>query len=76
MAAPQMKAEVAVDWVGNNTRCISLWGTPDALAEMHRFGEMHQNHPGNDPSHWYLTVDPRFDFDEVLAYINTYGVQP
>lgn len=66
---PKIKKEVAVSWVYKPVGIIYLYATNDAANELSEFGDLFQR----DSGEWRMIVDPRFDFDEVLAYIERYG---
>lgn len=71
MQKPEMKREVAIDTVSPVARLIILFASPDAAAAFAAFGNMQ---PPNQPGMAYwLYADPRFDFNEVVAYIQNYG---
>lgn len=67
---PQMKREVTVTIALDLVRTIYFYGTPDSAIQFGDFGEVVR---GRRRNLYELTVDARFDFDEVLAYINGYG---
>jgi len=67
MNKPQPKKEIKIEFVLSSY--ISFFATPDAASEMEKFGKVtiyRTNHYG-------LQVDGRFDFQEVVDYINRYG---
>ena len=68
---PEMKTEVAIDFAGPVTRTIYFYSTEDAVTEFYSFGLVEPN--GSQPDYYRLTVDARYDFDEVVAYIERYG---
>jgi len=69
MEKPQIKAEVAVRWAPASTGLIYFYASLDALPEFTGFGSVM---PGQLANEWVLSVDPRYDFDEVLAYMKSF----
>lgn len=68
---PVMKREVAVASENENQFLITFYSTRDALADIQQFGEVY---PFSSTSEkYFLYVDRRFDFADVLAYIENYG---
>lgn len=67
---PQMKKEVALSDVGEITRSIWFYATPDAAEELREFGHIESMATNNQ---YRLIVDARFDFGEVVNYIVNYG---
>ena len=67
MTMPRMKQEVAIDWHDKNQRIIYLFATVDAKLTIQKFGDI--DHAG-ETNQYRLSVDARYDFDEVVAYIN------
>ncbi len=68
---PVMKSEVGVDMVIKVISEINFYATEDAVTEFSEFGLVQKINLG---SHYYkLTVDSRYDFDEVVAYMKSYG---
>lgn len=67
---PQMKKEVALSSVGEMTRSIWFYATPDAAEEFKEYGLVES---WASPSQYRLKVDARFDFGEVVNYIVNYG---
>lgn len=65
---PQMKQEVAIRYVGNHL--IMFYATNDAMADFVEFGDIIL---GLNRNEWWLTVDARYDMDEVVDYISNYG---
>lgn len=68
---PVPKSEVAISNIFPNDRYISFWATNDAMSDFISFGR-YGKLVGTD-SGYYIVVDPRFDFDEVVEYIKNYG---
>ncbi len=69
MKKPQPKKEMSVRFSSKMVRHIRVWATTDAAQELVAFGNLTRE--GADQ--YYLIVDARYDFDEVLAYIQGYG---
>ena len=71
MEKPTMKREVAIQSVFNSQGLqpsIVFYASPDAVYEFQVFGEIMPWGSG-----YKLFVDPRYDFDEVVKYIENYG---
>ena len=71
MNKPTPKREVAVRFKLEMLRLICFYSTEDAITEFETFGTI-----AIDPditNCYTLLVDARFDFGEVLAYIEGYG---
>ncbi len=66
---PQMKREVAVDY--HDGRRILFYSTRDALSDIQSFGQITPYTTVSDK--YTLLVDTRFDFSEVLDYMENYG---
>lgn len=66
MKKPSMKREIAVDYWLPEARVIYFYATNGAAASFHEFGRVRAE---DGPSQWALTVDPRFDFHEILQYM-------
>lgn len=71
MQPPKMKAEIAVSFSYPPSGIIDFYATPDAASEMSKFGDVSKE--PNTPDRYWMKVDPRFSFAEVLAYIESYG---
>ena len=73
MSEPRMKREVAVSSYNKSFSVIYLYATPDAVDQLGKFGAIQKwdSYLGSD--HYRLDIDARYDFDEVLAYIQNYG---
>lgn len=69
---PVPKKEVCVQYADKSLRWITFYSTPDALTEFATFGRLLPAATLHPDAH-RLSVDPRYDFDEVLAYIEAYG---
>ena len=68
---PKMQRKVAVVWEDEGSRRIRFWADPDVAKELSRYGGL--VHPAGNPSEYTLTVDARFDFNEVAKYIRALG---
>jgi hypothetical protein len=68
MEKPSPKTEVAVRFATEGPRGIALDASPDAIEDFREFG-----HIDHISICYWLVVDSRYDFDEVLAYIEQYG---
>lgn len=68
---PQMKREVGIFSVLSIFNEITFAATPDALEEIKKagFGQISVDEKNRQT----LKVDPRFDFEEVAAYLKNYG---
>ena len=69
MDRPRMKCEMAIGYSIKEQRFISVHATRDAAAQLEGFGTIYNDGNGK----YSLTVDPRYDFDEVMAWISSYG---
>lgn len=68
---PQMKREVAIVFHYEPLRQVTFYATADAVTEFKEYGNIRTD---PDRSECYiLIVDARYDFGEVLAYIQNYG---
>lgn len=68
---PQAKREVGVPYYSKEQKHITIHCGQDAITEFKDFGDVCLHTDKAD--RWTLYVDGRFDFDEVLAYIQSYG---
>jgi 3'-phosphoadenosine 5'-phosphosulfate sulfotransferase (PAPS reductase)/FAD synthetase len=68
MEKPTPKTEAAVKLVIPESRHIIMDASPDAAEDFRVFGNI--NRVGTT---YWLFVDTRYSFDEVLAYIEQYG---
>lgn len=66
---PVMKKEIGIFVAVKSVRFISGSGTNDALSELGEFGVVSTF----EKDRFSILVDPRFDFDEVVAFIENYG---
>jgi len=67
---PIIKREIAISRKLYNAKTIILSATKDAAEEIREFGDLAFYE--KEGAYW-LKVDPRFDFDEVVKYIEEYG---
>lgn len=65
---PKPKREVAIEVAIKVTRNIFFYASKDAIEDLRAFGDITEM--GNP---LILHVDPRFNFDEVVKYIEEYG---
>ena len=70
MNKPQMKSEIAVDTYDKSSRLIRFHGSKDAMEDTKQFGTIFVVDFFADL--YTLYVDARYDFDEVLDYIQEY----
>lgn len=71
MQKPQMKREVMVKNFYAGVGYIGFYSTADASTEFSEFGTLRVS--DSEDNLYYLYVDIRFDFDEVLEFIKGYG---
>lgn len=71
MNKPVMKQEVAIQGYNETFRVITFYATQDAVTEFEGFGRIKNFDDIRDKYNLYM--DARFDFAEVLAYIQNYG---
>ncbi len=72
MIAPTMQSEVKIDHaIAGSVHVIYLYASPDAAADFGRFGLIERWTA--KPDYYQLDVDARYDFAEVVAYIEAYG---
>ena len=68
---PVQKREVAIDVALHTTRRVVFYASNDAVTEFAEFGKLEA---WQDTKEKYtLWVDARFDFNEVLEFIEGYG---
>jgi hypothetical protein len=68
---PVRKREVATETVLESQHLIYMTATRDAAEDMWQFGFM-RDLSESRPDWYQLEVDPRYDFNEVLEYIQHY----
>lgn len=71
MKKPQMKREVMVKSFSSGVGYIGFYATADASTEFNEFGTLRVSDYENNL--YYLYVDTRYDFNEVLEFIKGYG---
>lgn len=69
MEKPKIKRELAIMSAFKNSYTIFFYATPDTASSIKEFGKV--AFYGNDL--YDITIDRRFDFDEVLNYIKSLG---
>jgi hypothetical protein len=69
MNKPKIKKELAVRDYNERYRWIAVNATNDAIQEYAEFGDVHCI----DREKYTLQVDARFDFEEVLAWMQSHG---
>ena len=67
MNKPQPKREVIVRFADRNVKHIYFYASSDAIEDFRDFGVIAPNF-----SHHCLIVDQRYDFEEVLEYVENY----
>lgn len=70
MDKPTPKKEVVVFYHSEISKMIVIYSTADAITEFAEFGHI-ATFPNS--SQYTLFVDARYDFLEVLSYIENYG---
>lgn len=68
--APKMKREVAVTAIHPTLRVIYFYGSVDAKAVFETYGRVEKQ---TEKDYYKITVDARYDFDEVSKYMSLYG---
>ena len=68
---PQPKKEVAIALQNETVRHISFYASADALEDFKEFGSISQ--AVSDKERYSLMVDARYDFAEVMAYIENWN---
>ena len=71
MNKPEMICEIAVAYQDASVRLIRFNATSDAAEDMRQFGDVARFLDCKDT--YMLHVDARYNFSEVLAYIEQYG---
>ena len=71
MTKPKMKREVAIVFNYEPIRHIVFYATTDAVTEFELYGDIVPDI--NRSERYTLYVDSRYEFAEVLAYIQNYG---
>lgn len=65
---PQLKRELAIDIIHRSVNVIIFYASADAAEDFREFG--HLQECGKE--RYSLIVDARYDFEEVLKYIENY----
>lgn len=73
MQKPEMKNHLVVRNSFISTRNIFLHCPNDLAEEFGEFGHVSKPDQGHEAKLRCITVDPRYDFDEVVEYITNYG---
>lgn len=68
---PQPKQEVMVKTTYAQVGYIYFYAKTSAAIKFKKFGTLLAS--GEEFTSWTLKVDPRYDFDEVVAYLEGYG---
>ena len=68
---PRIKREVVITTAYPFQGIIRFYASREAASEFSEFGKLED---AWENAYW-LRVDPRFDFDEVLAYIKDYNAE-
>ena len=73
MKVPQMKTNMKVLLATESTRSIALDANPEAIKDvgLERFGVLTNYGQYGYDNRFYLSVDGRYDFGEVLAYVES-----
>lgn len=71
---PQPKQELAVDFYHEPSCSINFYAAPDAIDDIRQFGQITPEYRGT-PNLYHLSVDRRYDFQEVLEYLQNYRRQ-
>lgn len=70
MKKPTLQREVGIVRIFNRARVITFNATQDSSTEFEGFGNLSYS---VSMKYYTLTVDARYDFDEVVKYIEEYG---
>lgn len=78
---PTIQKEVATTHVLEHMREIYFYATKDSVTEFVSFGQITHPHTAMPaefqdnyaPDYYWLKVDPRFNFQDVVNYIQNYG---
>ena len=70
---PIMNCKVAISVAIEQTRYITFWTDANIADKFEQFGNVEQCE--NETTKYSLSVDGRFDFDEVVAYIGNFDVR-
>ena len=72
MEKPKPKSEVKITDTVPDWHLIRLYASKDALDDFREFGQVSDPLQGPTPGLYYIWVDARYDFDEVVRYIESY----
>ena len=67
---PVMQKLITIGVAKKEYNYVSFWAPADVVKEFEQFGKL-TNWP-SQPERYRLSVDGRFDFDEIVAYIENY----
>ena len=67
---PVMQTPIAINFASKKWSYVSFYATPVDAKEFEQFGQIFEW--GGDAEKYSLSVDHRFNFDEVVAYIECY----
>ena len=70
MEKPEKKRKVAVSWSNKGMGVIRFYASADVAKEFEGYGDLKLREDGGECR---LIVDPRYDFDDVLSYLQNYG---
>ena len=70
MKTPVMQSEIAIKHNMEGQGILYFYATPDAASDVRQFGELEQV---IHQDFYKLEVDARYNFLEVVAYIEAYG---
>ena len=71
MKKPKRKRVVGIDWVGPSLNVVYFY-TSEVVAECAKqFGEVRSAGYANK---WGLTVDRRYDFEDVVAWLESFNL--
>jgi hypothetical protein len=71
LTKPVPMKEVAIDLIVHPMRLIVFYASSDSITEFVQFG--HVEAISEIPERYDLFVDARYDFNEVVDYIENYG---
>jgi len=75
MDKPRMKSRLAIDAVFSDPSTINVYCDKVMAGELTQFGRV-ADFPRARPNFYQISVDGRFDFNEVLAYIKDLEALP
>lgn len=68
---PKTVCECAIDTYNPMTRTIVFYASRDAANEVDSYGRVV---PGKELEQWCVTVDPRFNYWDIVAFIQNYSI--